>query len=102
MIPLRNGFEGATRAADFGKDFVGRFCPDEGPGVGIVMVEVVVDGRFEFGHRGENTAPDAVMSDQAEQALDSSCARSSADSQTQISVFIRQLLHNPTQKGIFC
>jgi len=70
--------------------------------VGIVMVEVVVDGRFEFGHRGENTAPDAVMSDQAEEALDSSCARSSADSQTQISVFIRQLLHNPTQKEIFC
>jgi hypothetical protein len=25
--------------------------------VGIVMVEVVVDGRFEFGHRGEDTAP---------------------------------------------
>ena len=24
------------------------------------------------------------------------------DSQTHISVFIRQLLHNPTQKGIFC
>ena len=42
------------------------------------------------------------MGDQAEEALDSSCARSSADSQTQISVFIRQLLHNPTQKGIFC
>src|SRR5271167_3214723 len=34
------------------------------------MVEVVVDGRFEFGHRGEDTAPDAVMSDQAEEALD--------------------------------
>ena len=34
------------------------------------MVEVVVDGRFEFGHRGEDPAPDAVMSDQAEEALD--------------------------------
>ena len=67
---MRNGFEGATRAADFGKDLLGRFCPDEGPGMGIVMVEVVVDGRFEFGHRGEDTAPDAVMSDQAEEALD--------------------------------
>jgi hypothetical protein len=32
----------------------------------------------------------------------SSCARSSADSHTHIFVFIRQLLHNPTQKGIFC
>ena len=42
------------------------------------------------------------MGDQAEEALDSSCAPSSADSQTQISVFIRQLLHNPTQKEIFC
>ena len=70
MILLRDGFEGATHAADFGKDFLGRFCPDEGFGVGIVMVEVVVDGCFEFGHRGENTAPDAVMSDQAEEALD--------------------------------
>ena len=25
MIPLRNGFEGATRAANFSKDFVGRY-----------------------------------------------------------------------------
>ena len=32
----------------------------------------------------------------------SSCARSSGDSQTHISVFIRQLSHNPTQKGILC
>jgi hypothetical protein len=25
-----------------------------------VMVEVVVDGRFEFRHRGEDTAPDTA------------------------------------------
>ena len=70
MIPLRNGFEGATRTADFGKDFLGGFCPDEGLGMGIVMVEVVVDGGFELGNRGEDAAPDAVVSDQAEEALD--------------------------------
>ena len=49
MIPLRNGLEGATRAADFGKDFLGHFCPDEGFGVGIVMVEVVVEAASSSG-----------------------------------------------------
>ena len=43
---LRDGFAGAPRAADFGKDLLGRFCPDEGLGVGIVMVEIVVDGQL--------------------------------------------------------
>jgi hypothetical protein len=57
------------RAADLARISSADFVQTKGPGVGIVMVEVVMDGRFQFGHRGEDTAPDAVMSDQAEEAL---------------------------------
>ena len=34
------------------------------------MVEVLVDGRFELGNGGEDAASDAVLGDQAEEALD--------------------------------
>jgi hypothetical protein len=51
-------------------DFFGRFGPDEGLGVGIVMVEVFVDGSFGAWNGGEDAASDALVSDQAEEALD--------------------------------
>ena len=70
MIPDKGLFEGVSRAGDLCEDFFGRFGPDEGLGVCIVVFEVVVNGGFEFGDRGEDTAPDALLSDQAEEALD--------------------------------
>jgi hypothetical protein len=39
-------------------------------GVGIVMVQVVLDSGFEFGHASEDAAADVVLGDQAEEALD--------------------------------
>ena len=41
-----------------------------GLGVGIVMVEVFVDGSFELWNGGEDAASDAVLGDQAKEALD--------------------------------
>jgi hypothetical protein len=35
------------------RDLVGRFRPDEGLGVGIVLVEVVADRLLELGDAGE-------------------------------------------------
>jgi hypothetical protein len=46
-------FECVTRPGDFCEDFFGRFGPDKGLGVGIVMVEVLVDGSFELWNEGE-------------------------------------------------
>jgi len=37
---------------------------------GIVMVEVLLDGSFKFGHTLEDTASDAIGSYAAEEALD--------------------------------
>ena len=70
MIPGSKRFERTSRTDDFWEDFFCRFGPDEGLGVGIVMVEVLVDGRFELGNGGEDAASDAVLGDQAEEALD--------------------------------
>ena len=70
MIPGSKRFERTARTGDFCEDFFRRFGPDEGLGVSIVMVEVLVDGRFELGNGGEDAASDAVLGDQAEEALD--------------------------------
>jgi hypothetical protein len=48
LIPGSKLFECVSRTGDFCEDFFRRFGPYEGLGVGIVMVEVFVDGRFEF------------------------------------------------------
>ena len=47
-----------------------RFGPDERLGVGIVMVKVLVDGRFELWNGGEDGASNAFLGDQTEEALD--------------------------------
>lgn len=41
---------------------------NERPGVEVVMGNVRVDGRFQFGHAGEALAPDALVGDFAEEA----------------------------------
>ena len=38
--------------------------------VGIVVIEVLLDGGFEFGHAPEDTAADTVFGYPAEEALD--------------------------------
>ena len=58
------------RAGDFFEDFGGGLGPDEGLGVGIVVVEVVHDGGFEFGDAVEDAAADALVGDLGEEALD--------------------------------
>ena len=63
-------FEGLSRPGDFCEDLFGRFGPDKGVGVGIVMFQVVVNGGFELGHGGEDATTDALLSDQPEEALD--------------------------------
>jgi len=70
LIPDSDGFAGVSRRGDFGEDFFGGFGPDKRFGVGIVVFEVVVNGSFEFGDGGEDAATDALLSDQAEEALD--------------------------------
>jgi hypothetical protein len=47
----------------------GRPGPDEGLWIGNVMLEVVLDGGFEFGNAFEDAAADAVSGDEAEEAL---------------------------------
>jgi hypothetical protein len=44
LIPGSKLFERISRTGDFCEDFFRRFGPDEGLGVGVVMVEVFVDG----------------------------------------------------------
>ena len=63
-------FERFSRTSDFGEDFPGGFGPDEGLWIGIVVFQVVVNGGFELGNGGEDAAPDALLSDQPEEALD--------------------------------
>lgn len=70
MIPGSDLFERVSRTGDFCEDLFGGFGPDEGFGVGIVVFEVLVNGRFEFGDGGEDAATDALLGDQAEEALD--------------------------------
>ena len=53
MIPGSKLFECVPRTGDFCEDFFRGFGPDKGLGVGIVMVEVLVDGSFELWNGGE-------------------------------------------------
>lgn len=46
---------------------LGRFVPDEGPGVYIVLVEVITD---RFGDAGKGAAPDTLHRSLGEEALD--------------------------------
>ena len=60
MSPARHFFE----------DSGGGSGPDEGFGVGIVVIEVLLDGGFEFGDALEDTAANAVLGDPAKETLD--------------------------------
>ena len=64
------GADHGDRRPAAAEDFFRGFGPDKGLGVGIVMVEVFVDGSFELWNGGEDAASDALLGDQAEEALD--------------------------------
>lgn len=70
MVPIFGRFEGIECPALLGKDDLGGLGPNEGPGVGVVVVEVVVDRLLKLGHASEDTAADALARDLGEEALD--------------------------------
>jgi hypothetical protein len=55
---------------DFFEDIGGWGGPDEGVWIGIMMRQVICDGRFEIGDAVKDAAADGILSDQAEEALD--------------------------------
>ena len=55
---------------DFFEDFVRRLGPDEGLGVGIVVLQVFHDSSLELGDVFEDPAADAFSGDLGEEALD--------------------------------
>mgnify|MGYP003401668128 CR=1 FL=1 len=69
MVPIFDRFEGIERPALLGKDDLGGLGPNEGFGVGVVVVEVVVDRLCKLGHAGEDAAADALFGDLGEEAL---------------------------------
>src|SRR5208282_3730591 len=64
-------------------------------GVGIVVFQVVVNGSFELGNRSEDAATDALLSDQAEEALDliEPGGRSGGEMQVKAGVLGQPCLH---------
>ena len=70
MISVSDSFEHVEGSALFGEDGIGGLGPHEGFGLGIVLIEVVMDRVLEVGHAGEGAAPDAPGGDLGEDALD--------------------------------
>lgn len=68
--PWRWGLCGDDIAGDFIEDGVGRCGPYERLGIGIVGAEVVHDGLLQVGDACEGAATDALLCDEAEEALD--------------------------------
>ena len=70
MVPGFDRLELFERAAFLGKDLVGGLGPEVGLGAGIVAQEVIVDRLLQLGHARERPAPDALIGDLGEEALD--------------------------------
>ena len=60
MIPVFDGFESVEGAALVGEYHIGGLGPDEGFGIGVVAVEVIVDRGLQVGDAREGAAPDAL------------------------------------------
>ncbi len=58
------------QAADLGEDDIGGFGPDEGLGVGVVLIELAFDGGLEVDDGFEDAAPEASSSEGGEEVLD--------------------------------
>ena len=54
---------------DFGEDVLGWLGPDEGLWVGVVLVEVSVDGGLKFDDGGEDTVAGAPSGESGEEVL---------------------------------
>jgi hypothetical protein len=60
----------ATEAVDGSQDVIGRLDPSEGFWLGIVRLDVGVDGGFKFGGGAMHAAAHLALGEQAEEALD--------------------------------
>ena len=69
IAPLRLNLA-LFRTGDLFEDLTGRLGPDEGLGVGIVVLQIVQDGALEFCDAFEGAASDAFSSDLGEEPLD--------------------------------
>lgn len=63
-------FQRLFPTVDLFDDGTGRSSPDEGDGLDVVLVEVVVDGHLQIDDGVEHAATDALSSDFSEEALD--------------------------------
>jgi hypothetical protein len=59
-----------TKAGDTGEDFIGRLGPREGLRRFVVDGEVAIDGRLEFAGAAVDAAPELLLRQQGEPALD--------------------------------
>jgi hypothetical protein len=58
------------KAMELFEDRVGGGSPDKGPFAEVVVGDVLVDLVHQFAHALERTAPDGLLRDQCEPALD--------------------------------
>ena len=66
MVPAFDGLQRLERAPLLSQDQIRGLGPYEWLGVGIVVVEIVVDGALELGDGREGAAPNALFGDVAE------------------------------------
>ena len=59
-----------AEVSDAGEDGIGGLGPDEGLGLGVGLVDVGMDGRFEVGRAGEHALLQAPAGQEREPALD--------------------------------
>ena len=60
----------SAEALDGGEDVVGGRCPSEGFGIGVVSVDERSDVSPESSDAAINAAPDLVIGEECEEALD--------------------------------
>jgi len=60
FLRQRRHFQSGSAAIDLADDGVCGFGPDKGLWVGVIVLNVVVDGAFEFQHARENASADAL------------------------------------------
>jgi hypothetical protein len=69
LVPRFDGLERLKGASLLGENDLCALGPHEGLGVGVVAVEIVMDGILELGNARERAAPDPLLRDLCEEAL---------------------------------
>ena len=69
MVPRFDGLERLKGTSLLGENDLCALGPHEGLGVGVVAVEIVMDGILELGNARERAAPDPLLRDLCEEAL---------------------------------